>query len=97
MQSLKSYKLLFLPTAEKEWKKLGETVKAQFRKALRKRLEQPHIPSAALHGMPDCYKIKLRDAGYRLVYRVGDAVITVTVIAVGRRDGAVYDSAAIRQ
>jgi hypothetical protein len=31
-------------------------------------LEEPRIPKAALAGMPDCYKIKLRDLGYRLEY-----------------------------
>jgi mRNA interferase RelE/StbE len=48
--------------------------------------------------MPDCYKIKLRQAGYRLVYRVDDDVVFVTVIAVGKRDkSAVYAAATQRQ
>lgn len=49
------------------------------------------MPSARLHGLPACYKIKLLTAGYRLVYRVDDKVTVVTVIAVGKRDkGLVY-------
>ncbi len=80
------YKLCFLDSARKEWNKLGSTVREQFVKVLERRLEQPRIPSAALHGMPDCYKIKLRDAGYRLAYRVEDDIVYVTVIAVGRRE-----------
>nr|WP_241242537.1 type II toxin-antitoxin system RelE/ParE family toxin [Kingella kingae] len=69
-------------------------MKQQFKSALAKRLENPRIPSAALHNMPDCYKIKLRKIGYRLVYRVDDNVITVTVIAIGKRDkSVVYDAA----
>lgn len=36
--------------------------------------------------MPDCYKIKLRTAGYRLVYQVHDKVLVVTVVAVGKRE-----------
>ncbi|MDO5667746.1 MAG: hypothetical protein Q4G44_07995 [Alcaligenaceae bacterium] len=28
--------------------------------------------SARLSGMPDCYKIKLRSVGYRLIYQVND-------------------------
>jgi mRNA interferase RelE/StbE len=36
--------------------------------------------------MPDCYKIKLRAAGYRLVYRVDDDIVYVTVISIGLRD-----------
>ena len=56
---------------------------------LAERLEQPRIPSAALSGMPDCYKIKLKAAGYRLVYRVEDDIVYVTVIAVGKRERSV--------
>ncbi len=36
--------------------------------------------------MPDCYKIKLRDVGYRLVYQVKDAALIIEVIAVGKRE-----------
>jgi mRNA interferase RelE/StbE len=36
--------------------------------------------------MPGCYKIKLRAAGYRLVYRVDDGAATVIVVTAGRRD-----------
>jgi mRNA interferase RelE/StbE len=47
--------------------------------------------------MPDCYKIKLRQAGYRLVYRVDDDTVFVTVIAVGKRDkNGVYETAMTR-
>jgi mRNA interferase RelE/StbE len=88
-----SYKLEFLPSARKEWDKLGETIRLQFVKKLRERLENPHIPSAALHGMNAHYKIKLRQAGYRLVYRVNDQTITVIVVAVGKRErGEVYET-----
>ena len=88
------YELAFLPSAQKEWRDLDNSIKQQFKTALAKRLENPRIPSAALHGMPDCYKIKLRKIGYRLVYRVDDNVIMITVIAIGKRDrSAVYDAA----
>lgn len=89
-----SYRLRFHELALKEWRKLDADLRDQFRKKLAERLENPHVPSAALSGMPDCYKIKLRRAGYRLVYRVDGAVVYVTVIAVGRRDKLrVYDAA----
>ncbi|MQR00682.1 addiction module toxin RelE [Glaciimonas sp. GS1] len=63
-------------------------MKVQFKKQLEKRLETPRVPSARLHGrdMKDAYKIKLRDAGYRLVYEVNDMTVTVLVLAVGKRD-----------
>ncbi len=92
-----TYKLAFLPSALKEWEKLGGAVRTQFRKKLAERMEHPHVDAARLSGMPDCYKIKLRAAGYRLVYRVNDAVVTVVVVAVGKRDrNAVYKAAAGR-
>ncbi|MBS3648256.1 type II toxin-antitoxin system RelE/ParE family toxin [Pseudaminobacter sp. 19-2017] len=89
-----TYRLEFLPSARKEWDKLGATVRQQLVKKLRGRLEQPRIAAAALQGMPDHYKIKLRQSGYRLVYRVSDRTVTVTVVTFGRRDhGKVYDVA----
>ncbi|MGF6694443.1 mRNA interferase RelE/StbE [Metapseudomonas resinovorans] len=65
-----TYELEFLPSALKEWRKLGDTVRDQFKRKLKKRLQRPRVQGDALHGMPDCFKIKLRSAGYRLVYRV---------------------------
>lgn len=92
-----TFRLEFLPSASKEWDKLGATVKEQFRKKLRERLETPRIPSAALHGMPNCYKIKLRQSGYRLVYRVEDQRVTVVVVAIGKRERSqVYETATRR-
>jgi len=80
------YRLRFHVLALKEWKKLDAALREQFKRKLAERLAEPRIASAALSGMPDCYKIKLRKAGYRLVYRVDEEVVYVTVIAVGRRD-----------
>ena len=81
-----SYSLRFHELALKEWKRLDSTIQEQFKKKLRERLENPRISSAALSGMKDCYKIKLRAVGYRLVYRVDDDTIYVTVISVGKRE-----------
>lgn len=94
-----SYELAFHEAALKEWKKLGVSVKAQFKKQLAKRLQNPHVPSAKLRGrdMKNVYKIKLRDAGYRLVYEVDDRAMTVLVLAIGRRDkDQAYRLAAMR-
>lgn len=92
-----SYRLVFLRDAKKEWDKLGSTIRDQFSKKLVERSKEPHTPSAQLHGMPDCYKIKLRSAGYRLVYRVDDGRLVVIVVAVGKRErNAVYKIAAGR-
>lgn len=48
---------------------------------------EPHVPSARLRGdLQNTYKIKLRDAGYRLVYEFIEQRLVIVVIAVGRRD-----------
>ncbi len=92
-----SFELQFLPSALKEWKKLGGTVQAQLKKKLAERLDIPRVAGDALHGLADHYKIKLRSSGYRLVYRVEDEIFMVTVIAVGKRErSAVYKAAAKR-
>lgn len=92
-----TYELAFKTSALKEWEKLGHTIRAQFKKKLAERLENPHVPSAALSGATNVYKIKLRQAGYRLVYSVEDKTITVTVIAIGKRDrNEIYDVALSR-
>ncbi|EAX3725748.1 type II toxin-antitoxin system RelE/ParE family toxin [Salmonella enterica] len=79
-----TYELEFDPRALKEWQKLGETVKKQFRKKLVDVLSNPRVESARLRELPDCYKIKLKTSGYRLVYQVQDDVVLVVVIASAR-------------
>ncbi|MBN6063617.1 type II toxin-antitoxin system RelE family toxin [Aggregatibacter actinomycetemcomitans] len=81
-----SYIIEFIPSSEKEFRKLDVALRKQFIEKLKERAENPRVPSAKLHGMKDCYKIKLRNAGYRLVYQVIDERIVVKVISVGRRD-----------
>jgi mRNA interferase RelE/StbE len=83
---LTTYRPVFLADAKKEWDRLGPTIRGQFGKKLQERLQSPHDPSARLSDLPDCDKIKLRAAGYRLVYRVDDGRVVVIVVAVGKRD-----------
>ena len=89
-----SYKLRFHVLALREWRALDNSVREPLKKKLAERLADPRVPAAALHGMPDCYKIKLHSLGYRLVYRVNDQEVLVTVIATGKRDkNQVYGAA----
>lgn len=81
-----TYRLRFHELALTEWNKLDGSIKSQFKKKLAERLEQPRVKSSALSGMKDCYKIKLGQLGYRIVYRVDDDIVSVTVIAAGKRD-----------
>ena len=81
-----SYELEFLPGALKEWQKLDNSIKVQFKKKLSERLENPKVAKDKLLGYEDVYKIKLRDAGYRLAYQVKDDEIVVLVLVVGKRE-----------
>lgn len=93
-----SYKVKFLPSALKEWKKLAPPIQKQFKKKLKERILSPRNPASQLRGFKDVYKIKLRSAGYRLVYEVNEAEIVVYVIAVGKRErGLVYTKAEERK
>ena len=83
--------------ALREWRNLDASIREPFKKKLAERLREPRVPSAALHGMADCYKIKLHSLSYRLVYRVDHDEIFVTALAVGRRDRQrVYQQAVAR-
>ena len=81
-----NYRLKFLPTALKEWKKLDNTIQIQLKKKLKERLKSPHVHGSQLRGFENHYKIKLRTSGYRLVYEVINEEICVLVIAIGKRN-----------
>ena len=84
---MSSFNLEFHVLALKEWQKLDNSIKEQFKKQLQKRLINPRVASARLHGDLDgFYKIKLRTIGYRLVYEVIDHQLIILVIAVGKRN-----------
>ncbi len=92
-----SYKLVFLASAMREWEKLNPHLREQFKKKLATRLEAPQVDSDRLSTIRDCYKIKLRSAGYRLVYQVRELEVVVAVVAVGKRErNAVYKAATRR-
>jgi len=92
------FRLQFVPSAWAEWQTLDCSVIEPLRKLLKKRLANPHVPGAALHGaLAGHYKIKLNKQGYRLVYGVQDDVLIVMVMAVDKReDSMVYQSAMAR-
>jgi mRNA interferase RelE/StbE len=92
-----TYKLTFKEEALKEWGALDAGVREQFKKKLKERLVSPIVKSSRLRGMKNCYKIKLRSAGFRLVYQVRDRELLVSVVAVGKRErNAIYKAAVKR-
>ncbi|MFI3310638.1 type II toxin-antitoxin system mRNA interferase toxin, RelE/StbE family [Ewingella allii] len=89
-----TYELEFEEKALKEFRKISEPLRVQFKKKLAEVLVTPHISANRLRGMSDCYKIKLRASGYRLVYQVIDKQVVVLVLAVGKRERSeVYQTA----
>ncbi|EKZ5287316.1 type II toxin-antitoxin system RelE family toxin [Klebsiella aerogenes] len=92
-----TYTIKFREDALKEWLKLNKTIKQQFAKKLKTCCDNPHIPSAKLRGIKDCYKIKLRASGFRLVYQFIDNQLIIAVVAVGKREHSdVYNLASER-
>lgn len=81
-----TYELEFDPRALKEWKKLSPPLKEQLKKKLLRILDQPIIEANKLRALPNCYKIKLRSSGYRLVYQIQNDRLIVLVIAIGKRE-----------
>lgn len=92
-----SYNLRFKQEALAEWRKLDRTISEALKRKLAQRLENPVVPADRLQGHPHRFKIKLRDAGFRLVYEVREAERAVVVIAIGKREkGSVYRKARLR-
>lgn len=92
-----TYSLEFDRRALKEWRKLDRSIRNQFKKKLVEVVEAPHIEKNRLCQHLDCYKIKLRTSGYRLIYQVIDSELIVWVVAIGKREQSeAYDKAGDR-
>ena len=75
------------PLAEAERKRVDESVKRRFKQKLAKqRLQNPRVARDALHGVPDCYKIKITTPQFRLAYHADDKSRLLTILAVSSRD-----------
>ncbi len=80
------YKVVFRPRAKKRFDKLATSVQRQIAKKLDERWRHPRVVGDALTKMPDCYKIKLRTQGVRLVYKIQDGQLILLVLTVAGRD-----------
>lgn len=88
-----TYFLDFHPKALKEWNKLNHSIKLQFMKKLKERVENPKVQKDKLSGYENMYKIKLKSSGFRLAYEIKDDEIIVFVVSVGKRENnSVYDN-----
>ena len=90
-------KLKFDKDALAEFRGLEKFARDAFKKKLGKLVSGAEKPSPrnALYGFPcGYYKIKLRKAGLRLVYKYDGKELVILVIAVGKRERSiVYDVA----
>lgn len=80
-----SLKLRFHPSAAGEWRRLDPQLRRQFEKKLIQVIELGGVGKRLRPTLQDCFKIKLRSSGYRLVYGL-DEEKTPIVLAVGKRD-----------
>ena len=94
----KVYRVLLTKESLKEWNKIDHSIQRLFKKKLNSIVLDPVIVNSRLRGkLSNCYKIKLKRAGYRLVYEVRSQTIVLIVWAVDKRDDdKVYDSAISR-
>lgn len=99
-----NWKLMFLPEAEKDFKNLAGNERIVVAKALDKVLENPLPVSEGGYGKPlgnkngnnlsGFLKIKLRNLGIRVVYKLIKIEGQMLVVVIGARaDDEVYDVA----
>ena len=101
------WKLIIWDEVNEDYEKLGKTQKRLVDKAIFKVLQNPLQQSEGGYGktlgnkgnvnLTGCYKIKLKDAGIRIVYRLQRTEHGMEIVIIGMRESAeVYDLAAKR-
>ena len=96
-----------LPEVQEDLNKLDKGKRKQVLKAIDRVSQNPLPQSDGGYGKPlgnkcnvnltGCYKIKLRDAGIRIVYRLQRTEYGMEIVIIGMRESAeVYDLAAKR-
>ena len=102
-----SWKVIWFDEAKKDFVELDRSQALLVRKYIQKVSQNPLPQSEGGYGKPlgnknninltGCYKIKLRDAGIRIVYRLQRTEHGMEIVIIGMRESAeVYDLAAKR-
>lgn len=87
LETQEEYKVVVAKESVKDWYNLDHSIQLLFKKKLKKLIYNPICPKNRLHGdLTNCYKIKLRRIGYRLVYEVRQDTVFLIIWAVGKRD-----------
>ena len=102
-----SWKIVYLPEAEKDLKKLDGSQRTLVLKAIKKVSQNPLPDTEGGYGKPlgnqnstnlsGFLKIKLRDAGLRIVYKLIRTETEMLIVVIGARaDAEVYFQAQAR-
>jgi mRNA interferase RelE/StbE len=83
-----SYRLIYLPRADKAIKKLDPSIKPAVKKAIEKIAERPESGKPLSLNFAGLYSWRAGD--YRVIYRIDKDVVTVLIVSVGHRR-EVYD------
>lgn len=87
-----TFKISFHPKAKKEFDKLDGQIKrhieAVFKKLSLNPDEFPHKPLGHQNNLDlsNCYKIKLKSQGYRVVYELHEQHCNILILAINKRD-----------
>ena len=82
-----NYGVEFHPEALDEFDSLQKSIREILVRKLLKRMVDPFVISARLGGdLHNCFKIKDKKSGIRIVYKVDAATRIIYVIAVGKRE-----------
>ena len=101
------WKVIWFDEAKEDFDKLDRSQEILVRKYIQKVSQNPLPQNEGGYGKPlgnkcnvnltGCYKIKLRDAGIRIVYRLQRTEHGMEIVIIGMRESAeVYDLAAKR-
>ena len=84
MLLVRRYRIEFAPSAFRQMKRLGASLKGQIGRSLGALEKEPRPQGCAkLKGAEDIFRIRV--GGYRVLYQVRDDALVVLVVKVGNR------------
>lgn len=80
------YEIELSRQARKVYLKLPETIRTMIYKKLKELAESPyfnHCDVKKLHGIPDCYRLRVKN--WRILYKIYNDTLLIEVIKIGHR------------
>jgi mRNA interferase RelE/StbE len=78
-----SYKLLYLPLANKDIKKLDNSIKPLIKKALLRLAENPMLGKPLTENLKDYFSYRV--SSYRIIYTLRNRELIVIIVSVSHR------------